>query len=392
MKCSTCSRLVITLLLLLASVAHAQDPAESEAQVRDRFQAGFQTIVDDLNSGSLSRLAAAIDQQEFHRRVLDLRLIDPRIKKSYREKANLDLKKLIAPGFEVVAGETRATLLGFESRGNRGRAVVRFDLPDFQFDYHEYELRLKDNGGVAVLDWLDFDWGESFTQSLGLSLVVAMPSKQAVRKLVDFPLSRDNDIFQLAEACKAVRDRKPDRYFEIIENFDDRMKRQRFIVLSSVQLTKMARNRRKMRTALKTMAEYYPGDPMFSLMLLDYYFPARRYEEALQALLSLQQRLGFEDAAMDARLSATALVMGNTQEAATFADAAVDRDPGLELGWWSALNARVSLGDYRGSVTALKKLESEFGYSLDPEALQGDRKYTALIASDEYQSWRASLN
>jgi hypothetical protein len=75
MKCSTCSRLVITLLLLLASVAHAQDPAESEAQVRDRFQAGFQTIVDDLNSGSLSRLAAAIDQQEFHRRVLDLRLI-----------------------------------------------------------------------------------------------------------------------------------------------------------------------------------------------------------------------------------------------------------------------------------------------------------------------------
>jgi tetratricopeptide (TPR) repeat protein len=390
MKCSSCSRLAIAILLLLASVTHAQDPAESEAQVRDRFQAGFQEIVDDLNSGSLNRLAASIDQREFHGRVLDLRLIDPRVKKGYREQANLDFKRLIASGFDVVGGETRARLLGVESRGNRGRAVVRFDLPDFQFDYHEYELRLNDDGGVAVLDWLDFDWGESFTQSLGLSLVVSMPNKQAVRKLVDFPLSRDNDIFQLAEACKAIRDRKPDRYFEILENFDERMKRQRFVVLSSVQLTKMAKNRRKMRTALQTMAEYYPDDPMFSLMLLDYYFPARRYEEALRSLLSLQQRLGFEDAAMDARLSAAALVMGNTQDAAAYADRALELESGLELAWWSALRARTAGADFAGAVVALKQLEGQFGYDLDPEDFKKDRSFNDLIASTEYRDWLAS--
>lgn len=392
MKATSFSRLIILLSLLLAVVAAGQDESEEEAQVRERFRAGFQTIVDDLNSGSVARLAAAIDQPEFHRRVLDLRLIDQQIKKSYREKASRDFEKLIASYYRMAGQDIKVTLLGIESRGNQGRAVVRFDLPKFQFNYHEYELRLNDDGTVAVLDWLDFGWGESFTQGMGVSLVVALPKNQAIRKLVDFPLSRESEMFQLREACKALRDGKVDRYFEIHKSFDDRMKRQRFIVLSSVQLTKIARNKRKMRTALKAMAEAYPEDPMFSLMLLDYYFPSRRYDAALKSLLVLQQRLGFEDAAMDARLSAAALVMGNIQDASAYAETAIARQPSLELGWWSVLNARVSLSDYPGSVTALKKLENGFGYSLDPKALRKDKRYAALIASDEYQAWRKSLN
>ncbi len=391
MKTASYSRLIFLSSLLFALVAVAQDRGEGEQQLRDRFQAGFQAIVDDLNSGSVTRLAAAIDKPEFHRRVLDLRLIDPRIKKSYRESANRDFEKLIAAHYRVAGEDIKVTLLGFESRGNRGRAVVRFDLPKFQFNYHEYELRLNDDGAVAVLDWIDFGWGESFTQALGVNLVLAMPRNQAVRKLVDFPLSRENEIFQLGEACKALRDGKVGRYFEILENFDDRMKRQRFIVLSSVQLTKIVKNRRKMRTALKTMAGYYGEDPMFSLMLLDYYIPSRLYDAALKSLLVLQGRLGFEDAATDARLSATALVMGNIQDAAAYAETAISRQPSLELGWWSALNVRVSLADYPGSVQALKKLENDFGYSLDPDALRRDKRYAALIASDEYRSWRASV-
>lgn len=392
MKTASYSRLIILSSLLFALVAAAQDRGEGEQQLRDRFQSGFQAIVDDLNSGSVARLAAAIDKPEFHRRVLDLRLIDPSIKKSYRDKAKRDFEKVIAANYGLEGEETKVTLLGFESRGNRGRAVVRFDLPKFQFNYHEYELRLSDDGAVVVLDWIDFGWGERFTQALGVNLVLAMPRKQAIRKLVDFPLSRENEIFQLGEACKALRDGKVDRYFEILENFDDRMKRQRFIVLSSVQLTKIVKNRRKMRTALKTMAGYYGEDPMYSLMLLDYYIPSRLYDAAIKSLLVLQGRLGFEDAAMDARLSATALVMGNIQDAAAYAETAISRQPSLELGWWSALNVRVSQADYPGSVQALKKLENNFGYLLDPDALRRDKRYAALIASDEYRSWRATVD
>jgi hypothetical protein len=168
------------------------------------------------------------------------------------------------------------------------------------------------------------------------------------------------------------------------------MKRQRIVVLSGVQLTKIVRDRRKMRTALVSMAEYFPEEPLYSLMLLDYYFPARKYEEAMQALVRLQTRLDVADAAMEARLSAAALIMGDVDNANLFADAAVDREPGLELGWWSALRARVALQQFDRSVEALQQLEGEFGYELGSAELAGQDGFADLLASDEFKAWAAN--
>ena len=144
------------------------------------------------------------------------------------------------------------------------------------------------------------------------------------------------------------------------------------------------------RAALQTMTEVFPNDPLYTLMLLDYYFPTRKYEEGLQALLRLQQRLGFDDAAMEARLSAASLALGNVQDAAGYADRALELEPDLELGWLSALNARVALSDFAAAVDALQQLEREFGFSLGPVELGKDRRYTNLLASGEYEVWLES--
>ena len=162
------------------------------------------------------------------------------------------------------------------------------------------------------------------------------------------------------------------------------------IVLTSVQLTKQIRSRRLQRTALTFMAKYHPQEPLFSLMLLDYYFPTRQYEDALASLLRLYDRLDVEDAAMEARLSAATLVMGNTQDAEAHAEKALGLDPGLELAWWSALRARAALADFPRAVEALTRLENEFGYELEPDALDKDPGLKELLASEAYSGWLAS--
>ncbi len=82
--------------------------------------------------------------------------------------------------------------------------------------------------------------------------------------------------------------------------------------------------------------------------------------------------------------------MGNLQDAAGHADRALQLEPGLELAWWSALNARATLQDYAAAVEALEFLESEFGYELTPEALGRNPAYRGLLASAEYSAWRES--
>ena len=382
--------ILIALLVVPAFADDADDPEALELARQEAFRTGFRTIVDSVNFGTFSLFASSINQEEFIDRIFGLRLIAQKVQRDFREKMQMQFGGLIKGGFVVTEDGVKATLLGIESRGDRGRAVVRFDLPELQFGYHEYELMLDRKNQVVVVDWVDYLRGEQFTNGVGESLVMALPSKQAVRKLIDYKNIKDSDLFQFTELLKAARDRQADRYVDIISKLNPELQRQRIVVLTTVHLTKSIKNRRMMRTALMQMANHFPEEPLYSLMLLDYYVPSKKYEEAITALQRTYDELGFDDAAMEARLSAIALVMGDSTEANVYADKAIALEPGLELGWWSALRARVALSNFAGAAEALQQLEQHFGHSLGPEALQRDKSFAGLLASDEYKTWLAS--
>ena len=366
-------------------VREAQQQAEQERQ--EIFRAGFQEIVADLNNNSLERFAHAIDREDMLERIFGLRLIDPKVKKNFRESFDDNLVNILQSAFAGTGGNIRAAWLGFGSKGDRGKAIVRYDLPDFQFNYHEYELRLDPKGRVVIVDWIDYLDGEKFSDGVGVQLVSLNPGKPAVRKLLDFQGPTEQQTFQMTELLKAARDRRVDRYFDILEDLDETLRSQRAVVLMSVHLTRATGNRRKLRTALIDVDKYFPEDPLYSLMLLDYYFPSRKYEQAMDALLRLQSRLGVQDSAMSARLSAASLVLGNAEDALSYAEQAVQIEPGLELGWWSALRARTAMQQYDKAVEALDELEKTFGYTLGPEAFEKDPSMADLLLSSEYESW-----
>ena len=381
-------------MIHLLAVAHAEtrDAAEHAELARHAaFRSGMEAIVGDLNAGSFRAFLAAIDKADMLDRIYGLRLIDPKVKKSFAESYEYSLESLIKSGFDAPDSGMRATLLGVESRNDRGRAVVRFDEDKFTFRYHEYELRLNEAGRVVIVDWIDFLSSDRFSESVGVYLVMGAPSRSAMRKLIDIPNPTDREMFQFAELLKAVRDRSLDRYLKIRDDMSARFQRQKIVVVTTAQLARATRQRRKMIAAVGILANAYPDEPLYSLMLLDYYFPSRKYEEAMQALQLLSKRLGVEDAAMDARFSATALVLGNPEEAVAYAEKATKREPGLELAWWSSLQARAELADFAAAIEALKTLQNEFGYDLGPEFLQRDKSYAQLLASSDYKQWRESL-
>jgi len=392
MKLFALRALLLFFSLAFATATNAQDDtreAERQAELERQqiFRAGFQDIVDDLNKRSLERFAHAIDQDDMLERIFGLRLIDPKVKKTFREGFDEQLESILKAAFASTEGNIRAAWLGFGSKGSRGKAIVRYDLPDFQFNYHEYELRLDDSGRVVIVDWIDFLDGEKFSDGIGVVLVSMNPGKSAIRKLLDFQGPTEQQVFQMTELLKASRDNQVDRYFDILKSVDEKLRSQRATVLMSVQLTRATRNRRKLRTALIDVDKYFPTEPLYSLMLLDYYFPSRKFDQAMEALLRLQSRLRVQDSAMSARLSAAALVLGNAEDALSFATEAVELEPGLELGWWSVLRASAALDKFAEAVEALDVLEKQFGYTLSPQAFEKDPSMAALLRSKEYEDW-----
>lgn len=391
--------LLISLILVLAAPAIADEqPSIEELEAEEQrlaglFQDRMAVIVAGLNAGSFAELNRAIDDEDMVERIFGLRLIDGRVKRDFRQRMLDDdgFDDFIEAAYRDEAAEgMRATLLVVESRGRRGRAVVRFDLPYFQVNYIEYELEIRDGDRVTVLDWRDFMKGYRFTDRMGLMLVQAQPNNNAARKLVDFPTVTEAQVFQVVEALKAARDRNFERFFSIYDGFDEQLRAQRPILVAGLDAARSARKRRDQRTILVAIDRYFPEDPLFALPLLDYYFPARQYDKAWDALMRVKNTLRIDDAATSARLSSAALVRGNVAEANDYASDAVAKEPGLELGWWSALRARVAAGDYADAVAALDVLSSEFGHDLDAEALGKDRAMAPLVASPEFRDWAAS--
>lgn len=379
--------------MIIAAPIWADDFAAAEKLEMERqeaFRTEFALIVESLNLGSFELFVAAIDPSDFLQRIYGLRLIDLNVKKSFNERAQSQFQSLVRDAFRDSKGEIKAKVLGIESRGDRGRAIVRFDLPNFQFSYHEYDLALDEDGRVVIIDWIDYLQGERYTDAIGTSLVMAAPSEAAVRKLIDFKNVKQADLFQFTELLKAARDRRTEKYVEILSGLNPELQRQSLVVLLTVQLSKNANNRRFLRIGLMQMDEHAPEEPLFSLMLLDYYVPSQRYDKAIAALQRTYAKFGFDDAAMEARLSAITLAQGNAADANAFAERAILMEPQLELAWWSALRARVAVADFAAAVEALQRLEDEHGHKLGAEQLKGDKSFAALLAADEFKAWAAA--
>ncbi len=387
--------LIVSLFLAapcaVAFADEVEDAAEAEARKQEAFRVGIASIVDDLSYDWFDNFIGAINQQDMLDRIYGLRLIDQRIKRQFEE--NLEgswpglIKGGIVPGRGVPEEGLRFTLLGVESRGDLGRAVVRVDLDNFQFNYFEFDLRLDKSENVVIVDWINFLEGQAFSQDVGLYLVLAQPSKSALRKLLDFSNVSERELFQFGELMKAARDSNLAKFNELRDSIQPRFQRQRIVVESGVRVAKNVRRRREMVAALGIMAEHFPEEPLYSLMLLDHYFPQKKFEEGIAALQRLMDKLDVDDAAMDARMSAALLASGNPAEAVAYADLALGREPGLELGWLSALNARNAAGDFAGTVAALTQLEGEFDYDLSPETLEKSRVFGQLMASEEFAAW-----
>jgi len=370
--------------VILGPVAALADDEELE------LRAQFESIIQGLNDNSFDRFNRAIVNKDMTARIYASRLIEPDVKKAFTNEFSASFEQMFVSSFPKSKNEILGTLIDFRFNGNEGHAVVRYAASGYRYSYHDYELRLDSKGRIVIVDWIDYYQGNRFSDEAGEALVMAMPSKPATRNLLENKNLGDAQIFQVAELFKAVRDKKPERFFQIYDGMDAALHKEKIVAKLNLQLALLARDAGRIESAARTLVESYPDDSMSSLKLVEYYIPARQYEEAIDALVRLQQGIGFEDGATESLKASAALAMGNTDDAEKYALQATVVEPSLELCWWSLLRARTRAGDYAGATEALARLEDDFGHTLDAQKLQRDRFLKVLTDKPEYLDWRAT--
>ena len=372
---------------LLAPVAENAHAADADA---DALRVQFESIIQGLNDNSFDRFNRAISKQDMTARIFGNRLIEADVKKAFATDFTASVQSMFSSSFPKSKKEILGTLIDFRFQGNEGRAVVRYAASGYRYAYHVYELGLDAKGRMLILDWLDYYQGSRFSDEAGQALIMAMPSKPSTRNLLENKTLGEGEIFQVGELFKSVRDNEAERFFQIFDGLDPVLLKEPVILRLNLHLSLAFPESTRAANAVRMLVDAFPDDPLYSLRLIDYYIPARQYQEAIDALERLQAGIGIRDGATESVKSSAALAMGNTPDSEKYALQATIAEPSLELGWWSLLRARTRAEDYSGATEALARLEDDFGHTLDPKNLKRDRFLKVLADTPEYLNWRAS--
>ncbi len=372
---------------LLAPVS--EDAYAADAEV-DALRVQFESIIQGLNDNSFDRFNRAISKKDMTARIFGNRLIEADVKKAFASDFTTSVQGMFSSSFPKSTKEILGTLIDFQFTGNEGRAVVRYVASGYRYAYHVYELGLDAKGRMLILDWLDYYQGSRFSEEAGQALIMAMPSKPSTRNSLENKTLGEGEVFQVGELFKAVRDNEAERFFQIFDGLDPVLHKEPAILRLNLHLSLAFPESPRAANAVRLVVEAFPGDPLYSLRLIDYYIPARQYQDAIDALELLQAGIGISDGATESVKSSAALAMGNTADSEKYALQATVAEPSLELAWWSLLRARTRAEDYSGATEALARLEDDFGHTLDPKKLKRDRFLKVLADKPEYLNWRAS--
>lgn len=364
-------------------------PAFSDAE-SEQLREQFAGIVKGLNDNSFEKFQRAIAKDEMLAKIYGSRLIEPDVKKALANDFAGAVQQWFVSGLPKSKNEILGTLIDFRWKEGTGQAVVRYAASGYRYSYHVYDLRRTSKGRLVIDDWFDYYQGNRFSDEAGMNLVMARPSRPATRDLLENKNLDDGEIFQVAELFKAVRDNSAARFFQIADGLQEAVLEDKTISRLALRLALQTKDKNRLESAVGRVTGSHPDDPAFSLRLIEYYIPVRQYQQAIDALILLQQGIGVEDGASESLKAAAAMAMGNLADAEAFALKATELEPRLELAWWSLLRARTRADDYQGAIEAMARLEDDFGKKLDPATLGRDPFLRVLADKPAYLDWRAS--
>jgi len=369
-------------------VAAAAPGVAQEADAE--FRAQFDKVIEELNENTFRSFSAAINKQVLLERIYDKRVIAPQVRSAFESDFANAIQTMFAGSFAPSKTEIIGKVVAFGAEGDRGRAVVRYALSGYRYSYYVYELARDRRGRLAILDWVDHDTGQRFSDSVGDALVMAMPNRPAVESLITSVRLTEAQAFQVGELCKAVRDGKVERYFQIYDDLDEQIRSDARIILWTLQMAGSGKDRSRYDKAVDSFLQLGPDDGAQSFMRATSYINGKRFEDAIRELERFSSSIGVTDGVIASFQASAATALGDNERAQQFALEATDVEPSLELSWWSLLRARIAAGNYGSATEALTRLEDDFGQSLTPEKLRRDRFLAVLADQPEYAAWRAA--
>jgi len=278
-------------------------------------------------------------------------------------------------------------LLNVRAVEGEPRALFRI-VSESGLNYHDLLLSEADDGSVRILDLFIYSLGEWVSQTARrgfLPLVAQLENGSLDRMKKGDNLYLDNvpNILKMQHHYQQGEFRKA---LDLFRAFPDELKNNRNILMVrfavAVQL-----GGEEYDQAMLDLKTAFPDDPSLDLVLIDHYFNARQFDEALRIVDRIDRSVG-GDPYLDFMRANVLYAGGRRSEARAAARRAVEREPGLEDPYWTLVTISLDERDFGETAKLLDEIETSLGLVVGD--LTRIPEYSEFLESDAYDAWAAS--
>lgn len=382
MKNRVLSLLAVFVMLCCVSSVQADEAEDARQEVEQ--------IVQAIEKRDHDAIQSVTDKTELSNRIYGVRAVSGESRQLFDSQFWEFFDGFFWSGIPDQAVVREFELVQFDFSNGAGEAVVRYQYPGYVYGFFTLEVR-NNRGKTRIVDMHRFNIQPSLSREMADFLATFLPTGQATRALLGNVELNDAEMFQVSELLKAYRDRSPERFYEIFDALDTRLKNVEQLARYHMLTAAYANDQERLETYFLPYLQLNEDSGRFAHLMAMHYMERGDLLSAYDSLLDFKTRYSLREGGTSSQLSALALANGNIESAEDHASEAIELEPTLELAWWSLLRARVAGGDFLAALEPLTHLEDNFGHRLDEAKLRRDsyRAFTGLVASDEFKDWRA---
>ncbi len=342
-----------------------------------------------------------------------VRACNERDETGFLAKVDLDaLGQRVAQGMQLNPADQKSFLEGFRQGGAKNmvltlfkaldstegkvrflrmvppsKVLVRFDLGGQGYDYYEFIVQPDATGRLRAVDWFQLSRGALVSQAVGaLAQLMIAPNPDLLRSLFGLKTVDKAIVDQMLSISRKQREGRYAEALAEMERLPEPIANSRVMLQTRVGTASMAKLDDAYRSALSQLAQRYGDDPSAAFLLLDHYFFERQTDRILEAITTIEKRVGVDGVTRLFRANAN-MMAGRYDETVKYAQESVRLEPDLLDSYYSLAEGYLGQKKYPEVVATLSGAGARFGLVFDRAEFAKDPRYAEFMKSAAFRKW-----
>lgn len=268
-------------------------------------------------------------------------------------------------------------------RGEYQHVMLRLDLPDGAFNYHDIKLVRKGSRTLGEQIFVATT-GEALSDTLRVALAPALAAQSSLGSRLSGRAKKElENLKQVGSMVRSVRLGDQDQALQIYSAMPRPLQLTKLVMLTRIQATSIG-DEAAYLSALDDYAAQFPDDTSTALMLLD--LAAMKEDEAmLMASFHAMDAWVGGDPLLNTLIANALISFGSKERALEVLNAAGDGDLGTMEAHDLALAVTLGAGDHAGTLRHMTILTETYDMDLgDLSTLEG---WEPFSQSPEFKTW-----